>query len=104
MKSGLAMNGSPPSNWWTVAPCARNSITLLRILTMSEKPTSSSLEASRKPVCDVVTVCNVPPDPDVGQRIIAWLQYSVYQDRRLESYWPKTRSGGRQPLCDTFKN
>ena len=54
--SGVGMNGSPPSNWYTAAPWLRSSIMRLRSLTMSENPTSSSREARRSTVGEVVTV------------------------------------------------
>ena len=56
MWSGVGRKGSPPSNWWTLRPCARSSITLLRICTMSEKPTCSSRDASLNE--DVLEVVN----------------------------------------------
>src|SRR5580698_11542019 len=56
---GVSKNGSPPCSACTSTPSARSSITLLRICTMSENPTSSSLFASRKPLCFVVIIANL---------------------------------------------
>src|SRR5271170_349530 len=54
MGSGVSKKGSPPWKECTVWPKARNSSTLLRICTMSEKPTSSSRFASFNPVFLVI--------------------------------------------------
>jgi hypothetical protein len=59
--SGVWRKGSPPSNWKTCCPEARSSMTLLRMLTMSEKPTFSSREARRKAEVDVDTMVGEPP-------------------------------------------
>src|SRR5688500_7495366 len=79
------MNGSPPSNWWTVAPWLRSSMMRLRNFTMSENPTSSSREARRSTVGEVVTVWIVPSGLCAGQRIIAWRTDAVQRAKKCRA-------------------
>ena len=50
MSGGVSKNGSPPCSACTSTPSARSSMTLLRICTMSENPTSSRRFASLIPL------------------------------------------------------
>src|SRR5687768_18393286 len=57
----------------------------LRNFTMSENPTSSSREARRSTVGEVVTVWIVPSGLCAGQRIIAWRTDAVQRAKKCRA-------------------